>query len=184
MMPLDAEIEFIGLYEAHYDEILAYCARRTSSAEADEVAAEVFTIAWRRLDKIDADTARGWLFGVARGVLANSWRSTQRRTRLMDRVRGTATEPTESIDELAQRRGEHAEVLTALSRLRSSDQEVLMLAAWEELTGREIAQALDVSIAAAEQRLHRAKKRLAKTLAPSFSPLSRSPRVAEGQGGS
>ena len=41
-----------------------------------------------------------------------------------------------------------------------------MLSAWEELTGPEIAQALGLSVAAAEQRLHRAKRRFAN--APQF----------------
>ncbi len=41
-----------------------------------------------------------------------------------------------------------------------------MLSAWEELTGPQIASALGISVAAAEQRLHRAKERYAHKLWP------------------
>ena len=57
-----------------------------------------------------------------------------------------------------------------------------MLAAWEELTGPEIARALDISVAAADQRLHRAKRRFAKMLTPAQT-LDRSPLAADTEGG-
>lgn len=183
MRPQDSDSEFIRLYEAHYGEVLAYCARRASSADAEEAAAEVFTVAWRRLDGIELETARGWLFGIARGVLANSWRSTKRRTRLVDRVRGLAPTPTDVTEQQVLQRGERDEVLAALHQLSEPDQEVLMLAAWEELTGPQIARALDVSVAAADQRLHRAKKRLAKTLTHSLAQRRTTLHLSEGQGG-
>jgi RNA polymerase sigma factor (sigma-70 family) len=182
MRPQDSDSEFIRLYEAHYDEVLAYCARRTSSADAEEAAAEVFTVAWRRLDAIELETARGWLFGIARGVLANSWRSTKRRTRLVDRVRSLAPTSGDATGQQLLQRGEHDEVLAALHRLSKPDQEVLMLAVWEELSGPEIARALDVSVAAADQRLHRARKRLAKALTPTLSQRRTTPRLVQGQG--
>ena len=74
-------------------------------------------------------------------------------------------------------------MLNALRRLKVSDREVLMLASWEELTAPEIAHAVGISVSAAEQRLHRAKKRLAKILAPTFSQPKTAPRAAEERGG-
>ena len=58
-----------------------------------------------------------------------------------------------------------------------------VLAAWEELTGPEIARALDISVSAAEQRLHRAKKRFAAVLTPSRSRPKSTPRAADERGG-
>ena len=54
--------------------------------------------------------------------------------------------------------------MKALQQMRSADREVLMLSAWEELTGPQIAKVLGVSVSAAEQRLHRARHRFAQTL--------------------
>lgn len=178
-----ADKEFTRLHEAHYDEVLAYCARRIGSTDADEVAAEVFAVTWRRLDEIEWETARAWLYGIARGVLGNRWRSARRHTRLLGRLSGLAPTPRELPDEQVVRRSQDEEVLSALRHLKASDQEVLMLAAWEELTAPEIAHTLGISVAAAEQRLHRAKKRLARILSPTVSPTNASPRVAEEGGG-
>lgn len=79
------------------------------------------------------------------------------------------------------RQAEDEEVLTALRSLKALDREVLMLAAWEELTAPEMADALGISLSAVEQRLHRAKRRLAKVLRPVTKP-NVSPNAA-GEGG-
>jgi RNA polymerase sigma-70 factor (ECF subfamily) len=183
MKPNNTNRQFTDLYEAHYDEVLAYCIRRIGSSEADEVAAEVFVVAWRRLEEIDLETARAWLFGVARGVLANRWRSGQRRTRLVGRLAGLAAPAPLLPEDNVVRRAEDEEVIKALRKLKAADREVLMLASWEELSAREIAHAVGISVAAAEQRLHRARRRLAKVLASPVALATRSPRAAEERGG-
>ena len=167
------------LHELHYDEVLAYCTRRIGRSDADDVAAEVFAVAWRRIDEIHPPTARAWLFGVARGVLANRWRSQRRHTRLLRRVSGLAAADRPMPDDLVVRRAADAEVIDALRSLRPPDREVLMLAAWEELSGPEIARALGISVPAAEQRLHRAKRRLAKILRPPASQARVALRAAD-----
>ena len=60
------------------------------------------------------------------------------------------------------RRAEYDAVVEAASYLSARDREVLNLAAWEGLPHREIAEILGCSIDAVDQRLHRAKQRLAK----------------------
>jgi DNA-directed RNA polymerase specialized sigma24 family protein len=70
------------------DDVLGYCVRRFTFSEAEDVASEVFAIAWRRIDDLDWDTAAPWLFGIARGVLSNQRRSASRRLR--DDVGGVA----------------------------------------------------------------------------------------------
>ena len=71
------------IFSSYYEEVLAFAARRVGRNEAEDVAAEVFAIAVRRADEIDWTTARAWLYGIARGVLANRWRTVQRRQRLV-----------------------------------------------------------------------------------------------------
>ena len=52
-------------------------------------------------------------------------------------------------------------VLEAASHLSDRDQEILRLAAWEGLSHRQLAEVFGCSVAAVDQRLHRAKRRLA-----------------------
>ena len=166
MKAIDSDHRVTVLFEEHFDEIVAYCARRIGSTDAEDVAIDVFAVAWRRVDDIDWDTARAWLYGIARGVVSNRLRSRQRQGRLLVRLAGRR-QPTPTTPEAkVVRRSEDQDVIDAVRQLRPADQEVLMLSAWEELTAAEIAAVLDISTSAAEQRLHRAKGRLAKVLKP------------------
>lgn len=183
-MPVaDRDGDIAQLYEDHYHEVLAYCIRRVGVDDSEDLASEVFVIAWRRREELDMETARAWLYGVARGVVANSWRSAFRRRRLVDRLQTLRNDPTAATEEYFARTRAGDEAVACLRRLRASDQEVLMLAAWEGLTSREIASALGISVSAAEQRLHRAKKRFARVMRPVNEGSTSSPRAAAEEGG-
>ncbi len=163
-----AHVRFTRLYEAYYADVLAYCARRVNRADAEDVANEVFTVLWRRLDGIDEESAIAWLYGVAHRTITNRWRSNSRRNRLRERLGGLGSETSEPIDTVVVRRDEDRRVFEATAKLKPADQEVLRLSAWEELGAPQIAEVVGCSVAAAEQRLHRAKKRPAKVLSPSL----------------
>ena len=165
-----AEMRFTRLYEAYYADVLAYCARRVNRTDAEEVANEVFTVLWRRLDGIEEESTLAWLYGVAHRTITNRWRGNSRRNRLRERLHGLGTETSEPIDAVVVRRDEDRKVLEAMATLRPADREVLRLSAWEELSAPQIAEVVGCSVSAAEQRLHRARKRLAKVLSPSLEP--------------
>ena len=165
-----AHVRFTRLYEAHYADVLAYCARRVNRADAEDVANEVFTVLWRKLDGIDEESTIAWLYGVAHRTISNRWRGNSRRNRLRERLDGLGAETSEPIDTVVVRRDEDRTVFDAMATLKPADQEVLRLSAWEELSAPQIAEVVGCSVSAAEQRLHRAKKRLAKILTPSLEP--------------
>jgi RNA polymerase sigma factor (sigma-70 family) len=174
---------FTTLFRHHYDEVLGYCVRRTEYADAQDCASEVFVVAWRRIDELNWDTARPWLYGIARGVLANRKRSSDRRIRLTKKVSGLAQGTAEDPDVVVLRAERDAEVMDALSKLKDSDREILMLSTWEELTAPEIAVTLSISTSAAEQRLHRAKQRFARHLKDIPQDAQFTPRAVKEGGG-
>jgi RNA polymerase sigma-70 factor (ECF subfamily) len=154
---------FDRLYRLHYHAILAYCRRRTNATEAQDAAAEVFLVAWRRMDdRPDDDQIRAWLYGIAYRVIGHQWRGQHRRRRLHLRLVGVAQPAQPAAEAVAVGRSEDRRVLDAAARLRPSDQEILRLAGWEQLPHRKIAVVLGISPAAVDQRFHRAKKRLAR----------------------
>ena len=173
------------LYESHLDDLKAYCLRRLGRDEAEDALAEIFSVAWRKLEKVPAgNEARLWLYGVARNVVRNSMRSARRRARLGNRVSGFIYPPRPGPAETTMTRSEHADVLVALGKLRPGDQELLRLHAWEELSRSEIARVLDISIAAVDMRLHRAIARMSVALdALAGEARSDSTRRAEDGGG-
>ena len=86
--PDQRERRFRLLYEEHYRSIQAYAVRRIGPGDdVADVAAEVFTIAWRRLARIpDPPADRMWLYGVARRVVAGKIRSARRFRQLTARL--------------------------------------------------------------------------------------------------
>jgi RNA polymerase sigma-70 factor (ECF subfamily) len=157
---------FRALYEENYERILGYALRRVEPADALDVVAETFTVAWRRLAQIPrGDEARLWLYGTARRVLANHQRAMRRRARLYgrlaDEVPTRAAEPSSSA------------AAAAFARLRTTDRELLALVAWEGLDTREVARVIGCSENAARIRLHRARRRLASALADEEQSLKR-----------
>jgi RNA polymerase sigma-70 factor, ECF subfamily len=128
---------------------------------ADDVVAETFLIAWRRLDSVP-DEERPWLIGVARNVRLNIRRGAVRQEALSERLFQEHPQPTQpgSVESHA---GEA--VKTALSLLPEADREVLLLTAWDDLDRGQIARALGCSKPTVSVRLHRARRRLSTALA-------------------
>jgi RNA polymerase sigma-70 factor (ECF subfamily) len=160
MHAADREAAFRTLYRDAYRPLLAYALRRhRDRAEADDIVAETFAVAWRRLEDLPPSAALPWLYGVAANVARNQNRSAQRRQRLVQRLGSDATA---SAPEPAAVAG--LELREALATLSAEDQEVLRLAAWEGLSHTEIGVALDCTANAVAIRLHRARGRLAAAL--------------------
>lgn len=146
------------LYRANAAPVLAYLRRRTGDQEAVfDLAAEVFTVAWRRLPEVP-EPALPWLLGVARRVLANHHRSTHRRLALMRRL---AQEPPRAVEALPVADGR---VRGALQQLSEADREVVLLVGWDGLAPAEAAVVLGLHPATARTRLHRARQRLQAAL--------------------
>jgi RNA polymerase sigma-70 factor (ECF subfamily) len=93
--------------------------------------------------------------------------------------------PPPDPEEVVVRRAELDAVVEALARLKPRDRELLQLAAWEELPHADIAETLGCSVAAVDQRLHRAKGKLAAEYERVMHrPEIRARRVAAGGEGS
>jgi len=139
-------------------------------------------VLWRRMDRFEDETPLPWLYGVAYRTISNRRRGAQRKLRLSERLRGLRSGEVESAEDVVVRREQDRVVLEAISKLRPADQEVLRLAAWEESTAPLIAEVVGCSVAAAEQRLHRAKRRLTKVLSSSSMSIVPAPTIDEGGG--
>jgi RNA polymerase sigma-70 factor (ECF subfamily) len=175
VVSVEAE-RFRSLYEAEVIALLGYAARRLDRpSDAADVVADVFMVAWRRIDQVPTGgDARPWLFGVANNVISNHRRGARRRDRLADRLADrlhgelrmipTST-PAPSDDVLLVRQ--------ALGRLSEDDRELLLLTNWEGLSPAEVAVAMGIPPGTVRSRLHRARQQLRRRLGPGFeSPTS------------
>jgi RNA polymerase sigma-70 factor (ECF subfamily) len=149
------------LYRDHYDVVLRYLLRRVDPSTAEDITAETFLVAWRRLDSLPAREA-GWLCGIARRVLANQRRADGRHQALVERsVTGPPPVPPGPEDIVLA----DLELSAALRALSETDREALLLAAWDRFEPAEAAAVLGCSRTAYTVRLHRARRRLATMLA-------------------
>ena len=174
----DMERRFAALYQACYRPILAYAVRRVAPGEdAADVAADVFTIAWRRIGELPGAPAdRVWLYGVAQRVIAGRRRSARRLGHLTARLRaGYGSRPGQpGLRDAASDR-----VVAALDRLSPGEREALQLVLWEQLTHGEAAQVLGCSANAVAIRVHRAKTRLRAELSGARLPEPPPARLPE-----
>jgi len=165
----DRTARFERLYARVFPEIVGYVRRRCGGADADDVIAQVFTVAWRRLDHIPSPPQdRLWMFGVARKTLAESERSARRQRRLGVRLAnealiggGTVT----SLDGAASADPAAEIVLAAIATLRPADREALRLVLWDALSHAEAATVLGCSANAFEIRYRRARAAVRDQLA-------------------
>ena len=157
--PASALAHFDALFTAYRSRVLAYALRRSAEpGDAEDVVAETFAVAWRKLDAIPDDPLP-WLYAVARRVLANQRRGSGRRERLLSRLRVTDVATPWQLGE-----DRDGPVFAALATLSPADQEVLRLVAWEGLHNPEIADVLGITTNAVAIRLHRARARFAAAL--------------------
>jgi RNA polymerase sigma-70 factor, ECF subfamily len=158
---VDSRARFEVLYRAHGGAVRSYARRRADAQTADDVTAEVFVIAWRRLDSVP-DDGLPWLLGVARRVLANRRRGRAREAALHARL--IAAQTTAAVSQSSQSEADHR-VLQALSSLNERDREALLLIGWDGLAPAQAARVLGVSANTFAARSYRARRRFSRALA-------------------
>ena len=163
----DPAARFDTLFTATHRRVLAYVVRSgVTVADADDVVADVYVVAWRRFDDVPVDHALPWLIAVARNLLRNRHRAGRRDEALLQRLRGEPP-PVQAASEAAL--DEVQTVRRALAGLSGADRELLHLAAVEELSSMQIAMVLGCRAVTARVRLHRARARLRAALGRSGS---------------
>ena len=145
---------FRAIYEAHHAAVCAYFARRAARDDVEDLAAETFAIAWRKLPRRVSDPLP-WLYAVAGNVLANHRRRLARRGAF-------AVDP--ATGDPAERFGDDRGLAAAFAALGERDREALCLVAWEGLSIADAARAAGCSTATFHVRLSRARARLARLL--------------------
>jgi len=174
----DPAFRFDQLFDDHYRAIYRYCVRRVGITDAEDATADVFAVAWRRMDEMPEDAStRAWFYGVAYRVIGNQYRSRLRNLRLVARLGSmTAGDPRPPGPESDQ---QIETLYQALNSLSQDDRELIRLSSWEGLTRGEIATVLGIKENAVDQRLYRARGRLKSRMArldPTFTDSEEIPK--------
>lgn len=155
---------FEDLFREHATAVLRYLVRRGARDDAEDLAADVLAVAWRRRGDVPLGAELPWLYRTAGFVLANHRR--KGRPVPVGDVPDVAADDDDPAD-LAVTDERVREVLRALS---PRDRRVLLLNAWEGLTGDALADVLGISRGGADAALSRARVRLREAWADSPEP--------------
>lgn len=148
--------EFAVVVRRHGQAVHGYLVRRSDYQTADDLLGEVWLRAFRsrRSYMQHWPNARPWLYGIARNVLRAQWR---RSVPGPDRRTDPGHDPWPDVDARLDAARQRPALEDALRALNPKDREVLLLAAWENLTPAEIAVSLGIAPGTARWRLHRAR---------------------------
>jgi RNA polymerase sigma-70 factor (ECF subfamily) len=158
MSEIERRQELEALFLAHAAGVRAYAARRVLASEVDDVASDVFVVAWRRLDDVPED-ALPWLLACARRIIANRVRGARRQAALRQRLGLERPAPSAGVPL------PDSGLSQGLATLSPADREALLLVVWEGLDHTRAAAVVGCSPRAFSMRLHRARRRLTAAMA-------------------
>jgi RNA polymerase sigma factor (sigma-70 family) len=152
------------LYERYARQIHAYCAHQLGNREeAEDAVQSTFLNAFRGLKRgVDPEFESAWLYKIAENVCLTRQRSSSRRRRIespgdLDAIQDILPSHQPDRDELIR-------LPEALEEMPEQQRRALLLREWQGLSYKEIAVELDLSQAAVETLLFRARRSLASGL--------------------
>ncbi|MEV6005175.1 RNA polymerase sigma factor [Streptomyces sp. NPDC051976] len=171
----DDPAAFEALVARHSGVLHAYLDRRAPHA-ADDLLAEVWLRAFAGRASFDAarGTARAWLYGVARHVLAEHWRTLGAPVPAVGET--APVDPWHAVDQRLDAQAVAPLIRRIMRELPAVERELLLLVIWEELTPAEAAAVVGIPQGTARSRLHRARSRLRDALTPpggAYAPAHR-----------
>lgn len=166
-----------ALYEQYANQIFRYCLHQLGSREeAEDAVQSTFLNAFRGIKRgVVPELESAWLFKIAHNVCLSRRRTTWRRGRIesptdFDVVEELAPAPSRRADELIG-------LQDVLEQLPENQRRAILLREWQGLSYREIAEELELSQAAVETLIFRARRALASGLE---QPPERKRRVVRG----
>ena len=159
---------FSAIFERYFGQIHQYLARRVGDKAADDLAAEVFVVAFAHRQRYDLarDCALPWLYGIATNLIGTHRRQERRFYHALARTDAGWVSPSDE-DQVADRVSASAAgpaLAAALAALDAGDRDVLLLIAVAGLDYQEVAQALGIPYGTVCSRLNRVRKRLREWL--------------------
>lgn len=139
--------------------IRAYLARRVPYRDVEDLAADVFAVAWQKRSSVTAGEELPWLYRIASFIVANYRRKEKHRADFLWLFREPDSAPAADaaldVD---------PELAAAWATLSASQRELLALVVVEGVAVKDVAIIAGITPNAVSIRVHRAKKQLADVL--------------------
>jgi RNA polymerase sigma-70 factor, ECF subfamily len=152
--------DFEELYERHARNLYRFAFYLCGShAEAEDIVSETFVRAWNARARIRVPTAKAYLLTIARNCYLHGRRRASRYAELDEELRDPSRGPLATVEQ----KDELARVRSALHALPEVDRSALLMCALEDMSYKEIAEALALTVPGVKTRIHRARLRLAQS---------------------
>ena len=153
------------LFNRHFDSICRFFANKAPN-EVDDLIQRTFLACVESRDRYRGEASfRGYLFGVARNVLRRYYRDKRYHDARFDPLVVSVHDLGPGPSLLIADKREQEILLAALRRLPMDHQITLELYYWENMSGSELAQVLDIPEGTVRGRIRRAKQLLEAALA-------------------
>jgi len=163
--------EFGEIFSLHWVAVFRFCDRRVGEGHAEELASEVFRIAFEnrhRYDPTISGSCLPWLYGIASNLVLKDRRRFARHLNAIERFASMNPPGLEYPEHDAVTRVDALPtwmvVKEALVGLDPTSVQMLLLVAWEDMTYAEVAEAFSVPIGTVRSRIHRVRSQLKSTL--------------------
>lgn len=152
--------QFSEVFRVHLPALSRYLSRRVAVDDVEDLAANVFEVAWMKRAQVVAGEELPWLYRIAAFQVANHRRRLNTAASFMRLQRTVASAP--SPEALAVLDFDLAE---AYKTLTPGEAEVLALVAFEDLSITDAAKVAKITANAASLRLFKARKKIEAALA-------------------
>lgn len=151
--------DFKAIFDEYYHPLKNFLYYKLGDIDlAEDTTQEVFVRAWDKRDTIDMETVKSYLYKIANNLAINHFTSGKTRfeMKLKDHDRKISESPQEIMehDEFAEKLNRTMEKLPEAQRI------VFLMNRIDDLTYREIAERLEISVKAVEKRMQGALESL------------------------
>lgn len=162
---------FEAVFERHFDAVFRFLCVRVGRDEAEDLAAEAFTLAFRarRRYRVEFPSARPWLLGIAANLAKQRARTRRRAATAMLRLRAQEVPEVDPGEEAATRADasrQQRRLAAAFASLSPRERDVVALLVHGGLTQQEAAQALGIPVGTVKSRMAKARARLREQVGP------------------
>lgn len=159
--------EFKSIFDEYYRPLKNFLYYKLGNIElAEDITQEVFIKAWDKRDGIVKETVRSYLYKIANNLAINHFQSAKNRFEF--KLEGHDKPISESPEFVMEKDEFEMRLNSAMERLSEHQRVVFLMNRIDDLTYREIAERLDISVKAVEKRMQGALESLREVISSKF----------------
>ncbi|MEP2773163.1 MAG: RNA polymerase sigma-70 factor [Fulvivirga sp.] len=153
--------QFKSIFDEYYHPLKNFLYYKLGDvALAEDITQEVFMKAWEKKDQIVVETVKSYLYKIAGNLAINHFKSAKSNYEFELKPENPTPSSTEQPDYTMEKDEFAKQLESAIGSLTENQRVVFLMNRIDDLTYKEIAKRLDLSVKAVEKRMHNALEAL------------------------